>query len=272
MHGDPSSAAKGSASANEDSTGGRHAASDEAEKQAERAEQDRLLALRDFAYGASHELNNPLANIVSRAESLLREEVDPERRRKLATIVAQAFRAHEMIADLMHFARPPAIRRAPVDLGELVAKTIDELQSDADENEVRLSAACESGLVVPADGEQLAAALRAVGRNAIEASSPGDAVEFEVVSLPATMDVQERVVEIRIIDRGTGFTADDRRRLFHPFYSGREAGRGLGLGLSKAWRIVTDHGGTIDITEASPKGACVIMRLLRPEDGQSFST
>lgn len=263
------SASEGSASANEDSSGGRLFSSDEADK---RAEQDRLLALRDFAYGASHELNNPLANIVSRAESLLREEVDPERRRKLATIVAQAFRAHEMIADLMHFARPPAIRRAPVDVAELVAKTIDELQGEADEREVRLIATSAASVTFPADGEQLAAALRAVGRNAIEASSPGDAVEFEVVSLPATMDGQERFVEIRITDRGAGFIVADRRRLFHPFYSGREAGRGLGLGLSKAWRIVTDHGGTIDIREASPKGAIASIRLPWPENDSSSAT
>src|SRR6266576_2527019 len=70
----------------------------------------KLQALYNFAYGLSHEINNPLANIATRAQTLLADEKDPDRRRKLATIVQQAFRAHEMIADLMLFARPPALQ------------------------------------------------------------------------------------------------------------------------------------------------------------------
>ena len=59
----------------------------------ETLEHEKLESLRQFAYGASHEINNPLANISTRAQTLLREETNPERRRKLATINAQAFRA-----------------------------------------------------------------------------------------------------------------------------------------------------------------------------------
>ncbi|MEX0818839.1 MAG: histidine kinase dimerization/phospho-acceptor domain-containing protein, partial [Pirellulaceae bacterium] len=65
---------------------------------------EKLASMRELAYGASHEINNPLANISSRAQTLLDDESDPQRRRKLATINSQAFRAHEMIADMMLFA------------------------------------------------------------------------------------------------------------------------------------------------------------------------
>src|SRR5687768_281942 len=84
----------------------------------------KLQALYNLAYGLSHEINNPLANIATRAQTLLLEERDPERRRKLATINQQAFRAHEMIADLMLFARPPAPRLEAVDAAELVDRLI----------------------------------------------------------------------------------------------------------------------------------------------------
>src|SRR3954468_20131142 len=73
-------------------------------------ESAKLQALYNFAYGLSHEINNPLANIATRAQTLLAEEKDSERRRRLATIVQQAFKAHEMIADLKLFARPPTLR------------------------------------------------------------------------------------------------------------------------------------------------------------------
>src|SRR5687767_1922318 len=68
---------------------------------------EKLASLKEFAYGASHELNNPLFNISSRAQLLLRDERDPERRRKLSTIYAHAMRASEMISDMALAAQPP---------------------------------------------------------------------------------------------------------------------------------------------------------------------
>ena len=93
----------------------------------------KLQALYNLAYGLSHEINNPLANIATRAQTLLIDEKDPERRRKLATINQQAFRAHEMIADLMLFARPPAMTPEPTDLAALADRVVTELLPQAKE-------------------------------------------------------------------------------------------------------------------------------------------
>ena len=79
-------------------------------------EAEKLAALAEFAAGAGHEINNPLTVISGRAESLLRDETDPERRRALALICAQAMRVHEMIADMMLFARPPRPELQQVEL------------------------------------------------------------------------------------------------------------------------------------------------------------
>ena len=67
----------------------------------------KLEALAEFAAGAGHEINNPVATIVGRAELLLKGETNPERRQALLTIGAQALRIRDMIGDLMVFARPP---------------------------------------------------------------------------------------------------------------------------------------------------------------------
>src|SRR6187401_1623614 len=93
----------------------------------------KLRALYNFAYGLSHEINNPLANIATRAQTLIADEKDPERRRKLATIVQQAFKAHEMIADLMLFARPPSMKPEAVDLAKLADTIVAELAEQARE-------------------------------------------------------------------------------------------------------------------------------------------
>ena len=94
-------------------------------------EHAKLQSLGELAYGASHEINNPLANISTRAQAMLAQEADPEKRRMLAIINSQAFRANEMIADMMLFARPPALVRQRVDLVALVDTVIAELQDDA---------------------------------------------------------------------------------------------------------------------------------------------
>jgi signal transduction histidine kinase len=138
----------------------------------------KLQALYHFAYGLSHEINNPLANIATRAQTMLLDEKDPERRRKLATINQQAFRAHEMIADLMLFARPPALRLEEVDLAKLADTVIAELQDIAREQGTKLTRTGEaSPLLATVDPTQIAVALRAIIQNALEAVRSGGSVE-----------------------------------------------------------------------------------------------
>src|SRR5215831_19351365 len=120
----------------------------------------KLQALYNFAYGLSHEINNPLANISARAQTLLVDEPNPERRRKLATIVQQAFRAHEMIADLMLFARPPILRPEPTDLTALADTVVAELQDTAREQGTQLVRTGDAGpLLANVDPTQIAVAL-----------------------------------------------------------------------------------------------------------------
>ncbi len=86
--------------------------------------QQALEIAYEMAYGLSHELNNPLANIAGRARLLAEQETDPEKRQQLATIVDQAMRGCEMIADLMLFARPPSWNPGDVDLCALLRELV----------------------------------------------------------------------------------------------------------------------------------------------------
>ena len=94
-------------------------------------EEEKLLALKELAQGAGHEINNPLANISLRAQSLLQSESDPERQLMLATINSQAFRANEMIADMMLFARPPRMENRPLNVVTLVQRAVEEIKDRA---------------------------------------------------------------------------------------------------------------------------------------------
>jgi signal transduction histidine kinase len=127
-------------------------------------QREKLAAMQALAYGASHEINNPLANIAARAQSLLHDEKDPQRRRSLATINAQAFRAHEMIADLMLFAKPPAPQKTMVDLVATVDRIVGELADEAtgQGTELRRMDNGVTELKTIADEVQLGVALRAL--------------------------------------------------------------------------------------------------------------
>ena len=101
---------------------------------------------------------------------------------------------------------------------------------------------------------QLTVALRAICQNALEAIGGEGQIEIRI-------EPGDRSVRIHVIDDGPGITPEERRHLFDPYYSARQAGRGLGLGLSKCWRIVTNHGGRIDVTSRPGHGAAFTITL-----------
>jgi hypothetical protein len=177
----------------------------------------------------------------------------------LAAIHSQALRAHEMIADLMLFARPPQLVREEVDLVGLVDRVIGELKPESDRRGTRIERRGTARTVM-GDSVQLAVALRAMCVNALEALSRGGRISIEVRDHGSRDGAAW--VEVILADNGPGISSRVRRHLFDPFFSGREAGRGLGFGLSKAWRIVTDHGGRIDV-ESPAEGGAVFRVVLR---------
>ncbi len=237
----------------------------------EALEAAKLEAMAEFAAGAGHEINNPLAIISGRAQLLLQGEADAERRRELSVIAAQAFRVYEMIADMMLFARPPRPVFAPVDLSELIDRVIESLAAKAQSRQSTLRRTDRREPVrIVADRTQLIVAVRALCENALAAVGDHGRVELatEIVIDP-TNDVSTngpspemtRVARLEVRDHGSGITPEVRRNIFDPFYSGRAAGRGLGLGLSKCWRIVKLHGGHIDVQSEVGQGTTFTVLL-----------
>ena len=217
----------------------------------------RLEALREFAYGAGHEINNPLANIAARAQALLVDEVDPERRRRLATIVDQAFRARDMIGGLMVFARPPKPMPTQVAIDEILASVLDAVRPAADLKAVRLEyspppATC----VVDVDASHITESIRLIAVNAVEAAA--GRVTLHVMAPGAG---EKAVCVVTVTDDGAGMPREVLHRAFDPFFSGREAGRGIGLGLPKAWRLVEINGGALEIDSRPGRGTRVMVSL-----------
>jgi signal transduction histidine kinase len=221
----------------------------------EAVESAKMAAMAEFAAGAGHEINNPLAVIAGRAQLLLRDEAEPERRRDLAVINAQAMRVNEMIADLRLFATPPELEPETLDLNGLVRQVVEEIQPLAVAQETTLCFIEGSpGVRIKADPVQLTVAIRALCQNSLEALSGGGRIELSIVS-------ESGKALITVADDGPGIPPEQRPHIFEPFYSARQAGRGVGMGLSKCWRIVTLHGGWIEVGNHAGLGAVFAIRL-----------
>jgi len=210
----------------------------------------------DLAYGLSHELNNPLANIATRARLLAETESDLYKRGLLEAIVDQAMRGCEMIADLMTVARPPLWTDEKFDLVPLVHKLQDRASSWTTARGLTLECNLpQTAVHLKGDPQAVGEALWALLRNAMEVAQQTIVIEVTVVAkagaAPADANTSRNGsretagpwVTVSIFDDGPGLSDIASQRAFHPYFSGREAGRGLGLGLSKAQRIAAHFGG-----------------------------
>ncbi|HYH64847.1 MAG TPA: HAMP domain-containing sensor histidine kinase [Urbifossiella sp.] len=199
----------------------------------------KLEALAEFAAGAGHEINNPLAVISGHAQRLMRTEQDDDRADSLRTVVRQTQRIAGILREVMQFARPPKPTPGRVRVADLFAAVLNEQEPFAVERSVRLEATdVPADATVDADAGQLRLALSAVVRNGIEAAGADGWVRLRTEASAAGVLL---VVE----DGGPGLTAEAAVHAFDPFYCGRPAGRGRGLGLSTAWRLARQNGGDL---------------------------
>ena len=225
----------------------------------------KLAALAEFAAGAGHEINNPLATIVGRVQTLLKHEQDPGRRQSLATIAAQAFRIRDMIGDLMVFARPPAPARERLILNDAVRAIVERFENAARERSSSLTFHAESTVFATVDPTQFKVVLSELVRNSLDAVAPSSG-DIRISVAATTIDGRPCAVTI-VSDNGRGLSETDRAHLFDPFYSGRDAGRGLGFGLCKCWRIVGNHGGWVEV--GSCPGVETTFRVFWPDSDSS---
>ncbi len=123
----------------------------------------KLGAVKQLAYGLSHEINNPLANISTRAQQLQRGEDDPARTATLQRIIDQVYRAHEMIADLMFYANPPAASRSRCDLSLVLKSVASSFREEVDRQAIRLEVIVpEQPVQAIVDEKMIGEAIRAL--------------------------------------------------------------------------------------------------------------
>lgn len=208
----------------------------------------KLQSVVELAAGAGHEFNNPLAVIQGQSQFILSRmddlEIDETREKlkgALESIGRQTKRINLILRNLMQFARPAIAAPVKFEINSVIFETIERLADWATEKKVKLNSVKDDfgSLSVFADQAQTRTILENVIRNAVEAAGIDGWVRVGVEK-----DGAGQLVFI-VEDSGPGPEIGNVANLFDPFFSGRQAGRGKGLGLSVAWRLCQMNNGNI---------------------------
>lgn len=212
-----------------------------------------LASIGAMAAGAAHEINNPLAVISGRAQLLAEVETDEKKVKSLTIIAEQAQRASDIINELMGFARPVTPRLTTVDPAQVVRKAVEQSRTEATEKGVEL--ACEVPADLPsltADGSQVQWMLEELLQNALYATAAGGQITVRVEA-----DSESGALAMSVVDTGCGMDAATLASASEPFFSGRKAGRGRGLGLAKVQRLAEANKAAMQIESAVNQGTTV---------------
>jgi two-component system sensor histidine kinase HydH len=231
-----------------------------AREERERERERRLASLGEMSAVLAHEIKNPLASLKGNAQLLAQmiAKALPEGdkpRAKAERVVDEAIRLEKLTNDLLRFVRTGAINREPVEpaaiardavAGVLAAKRAADVDASRD-SEPTISTvtvvADAAPKTWPLDGERIREVLINLVDNAVSAGPP---VEVRVRTVG-------RLLVLEVEDRGPGVPADEREKIFEPFFTGKTQGTGLGLAVAR--RVVELHGGTLAVHESPHGGA-----------------
>jgi signal transduction histidine kinase len=237
-------------------------------------ERERLAALGEMAAGLAHEIRNPLGSIKGAAQYLLPEgEQLGSAKEFLSIIVDEVNRLNKVVSQFLDYARPYRGDQAPLDVNDVVKKTAQLLQSEAESGQApaRFEIATNLSEELPpvrADAEQLRQVFLNLGLNALQAMPQGGKLTISTgVRRGARRGEPASFLEVRFRDTGQGIAPGDLKNLFIPFYTTKERGTGLGLPISQ--RIIENHGGTIEVRSQPGKGAT--FTVLLPIEADAFA-
>lgn len=216
---------------------------------------ERLAELGTLASGMAHEIGTPMNVILGRAEYLLHRTADEGMKKGLATIVTQVERITKVMNQLLTFARRRPSERRAVDLGEIVDDSLEMFEERIVHSRITVEKTIESSLPpVLADRDQLIQVLINLVMNSLHAMPEGGRLGLSV-------DREYRHVRLGVSDTGHGMPEEIRSKIFAPFFTTKDFGKGTGLGLTVVKGIIEEHGGTISVESVVDKGTTFWIRL-----------
>lgn len=218
---------------------------------------EKLAAVGRLAAGIVHEINNPLATIAACAEAL-EQRIDEgafamsdsadDLTEYLGLIKSEAFRCKTITTDLLDFSRIRAGERTTVDVGEIVRSTANLVSHQKRGRGIAQEIDIEPDLPnVSADGGQIQQAIITLATNAIDAMPDGGTLTFRAFQ-------KGNRVAIEVEDTGVGIPQENMSKIYEPFFTTKEVGKGTGLGLAVCYGIISEHNGRLSVRSTPNKG------------------
>jgi two-component system cell cycle sensor histidine kinase/response regulator CckA len=231
---------------------------------------EKMAALGQTISGVAHELNNPLATILSWAERLTQKpNLDAAVRRGLDIILSESERSARIVRTLLTFARKRQTTRSMIDVNQIVRETLALRAYEQRVTNITVIDALAAGLPPAyADGHQVQQVLLNLIINAEQAMLSANG--RGVLVLRTFHDNDHEAVVLEINDDGPGIAEDVQSKIFDPFFTTKEVGKGTGLGLTVAYAIVQEHGGRIRLESRPGAGASFFVEL--PVAGAKMTT
>jgi signal transduction histidine kinase len=229
-------------------------------------QQDKLASLGKLAATIAHEINNPIAAVLTYIRLMIklisRNRFSPERladiSRYLTTMESETARCGDIVKNLLAFSRQSKITISSHSITDIIERALTLISHDLKIKEIQLKKSIESNLPkVRGDFRQIQQVLLNLMYNASEAMQKGG-----ILTVTANRSVAVNgFLEIVISDTGCGIAEGDMGSIFEPFFTTKEEGKGVGLGLAVAYGIITQHNGTIAVESELDKGSTFTVRL-----------
>jgi PAS domain S-box-containing protein len=218
---------------------------------------DKLSSIGLLAAGVAHEVNTPLAGISSYSQMLMQQipESDP-RYQLLEKIHRQTSRASSIVNNLLNFSRVSDSRFAPIEMNRVLDDTIQLLEAQLHNTNIEVARNYSERLpVTPGNAPKLQQVFMNLILNARDAMPGGGRLEIST-----EYDDQNVIISFR--DTGVGIDPENLARIYDPFFTTKQIGKGTGLGLAVSYGVIKDHGG--EITVESKVGEGTTFRITIP--------
>jgi nitrogen-specific signal transduction histidine kinase len=210
---------------------------------------DRLAVLGQMAAGLAHAIRNPLASMEVLAGLLKRQLGDrPEERSLVEELLGELRALAGMVTASLEFVRPVSISRAPCNPEAILEASLDLARARVAFSGEIVREYADPLPCLSADADELKAVLTDLLVNALESMAEGGSTQGHRLVLQLRAEGagdERRELEIRISDSGPGIPQELRERIFHPFFTTKE--HGSGVGLANAQKVILSHGGSIEV-------------------------
>jgi two-component system, NtrC family, sensor kinase len=237
----------------------------EVEDQARILHQDKMMSLGRLAASVVHEINNPLAGILNYCRLMLRilgrGPVSSDQMEKfsryLDLVEKETARCSQIVSNLLTFSRKSPAEFGPIAVPDLIQRCILLCQHKLELSNIRLDQHIQAGLPdIKGDFNQLQQCIINLVFNAADAMPNGGTLTLAASHAPASQDVS-----LTVSDTGTGIAEKDLPHIFEPFYTTKDEGYGVGLGLSTLYGILQDHHGSVQVESERGKGTSFVLHL-----------